>query len=158
MTEKDINKLKASPKIDKLIAKKVMGWKAVYVRGGSDFSIGDGYKSFKTCAADCKKGEYPVLHWMIETGEIGYGMDWSPSTDMTKAWSVATKLRAAGKYVGVAIGPGFVRASVQEWRDEYADPLTAWVGFDGECAMDADTAPLAICKAALKSLTKAHMR
>ncbi len=95
-------------------------------------------------------------HWQTINGKNGYPVatgtmhdEWQPSTNIAHAWEAAEKL-----HIGVLpIGDGL-------WRAGFSDPksfVNWWEAAEyGPCATiaEADTAPLAICRAALKAVGK----
>jgi len=68
-----------------------------------------------------------------------YEHEWHPSTSISDAWQVVEKVTSGG--------------DAFEMGCPYQDKDDWWVKFSrNECAIEADTAPLAICKAALKAV------
>ena len=96
----DVDSLEAGPKLDALIAEKVMG------------------------------GKLGLRGMGVSWDTVGYG--WSPSTSIADAWEVVLKLQ--GFSIGKVGGSG-------EWCCSCYGGLAS-----------ADTAPLAICRAALKAV------
>lgn len=118
--------LPAGRELDALIAEKVMGWAPVH--DGLNFRWADG-------------GDYEKRH--------RYVCDWSPSTDIAAAWQVVERMDSLGWYLTIdRLSSG---ERVRFWRCE-------WMRYTeenekcGDCWEDADTAPLAICRAALEAV------
>ncbi len=123
--------LPAGPALDRLIAVKVMGWEQTYVHpSGSLISYGG-----RVITESSSK--------VIETKKDGSArrIDFQPSRDIAHAWEVVEKLKA--------LEPSLT------WSDEQQ----GWFfNFDkrpaGEQVLE-DTAPLAICRAALLAVANA---
>jgi hypothetical protein len=139
MTRDEILNMPAGREMNALIAEKVTGWKAIHAEykcngeyffrcdacggygHGNCYGNGDG-------AIQIKCGEYTVC---CDEAEMP-----AYSTDISAAWEVVEKMKADGWEFYF------------EWKDE------PWALFENdECLLDkyadADTVPLAICKAAL---------
>lgn len=117
----DIDTMEAGPKLDSLVAEKVMGLRKS-MSGGFD---GNDHEA-----------------WFRENG--GKVSDFAPppySSEIAAAWLVVGKLRP-GKFVWIKDCGGF------GWRVEIlsSSPTDVQIDF----AVVANTAPLAICRAALK--------
>ena len=125
MNTPDIDTLPAGPELDALIAEKVMGW---------EWNIRNGQ-----CYAE---------HWCSNAADCW--PEWSPSTDITAAWEVVEKLRnwPNGHYWLSLSQIAGVRG---EWRSGFSYGGMA-VNHSPKFVV-ADTAPLAICRAALKAIT-----
>ena len=123
-----IDEIPAGREMDALIAEKVMGWKPVPINHWLPEGKG--------------RGDKPCL-WLFnhhpQYGEQTRSMcDFRPSTDISAAWEVAERIYQKGAQFSVKIGrPG-------GWR--------AWVGLNVGSDAVAPTAPLAICRAALKTV------
>ena len=141
MTDEEIDKLEEGPELDRLVAERVMGW------------------------------TYDEPRWLTSDGKpTGWNGDahriFSPSTDIAAAWVVITQAQAfllkAGDIPGdwvALLGSGiddkpFWSASFgcldpMDWRD-------ATERDHSDCVHgDADSSPLAICRAALKAVMRA---
>ena len=110
--------MKLGPELDRLIAEKVMGWRA------SSSGLNE-------------RGSPPDCWWDGERNRLQ--AKWSPSTNIAHAWEVVKKLR------NIMVGPwGNSRWAVCAIQDGDWD-CCDWFSV-------ADTAPHAICLAALKSV------
>ena|SRR3990167_916449 len=131
MTNDDIDKLEAGPELDALVATRVMGWKlgephflhGELMHGGSVEEVWEG----------------PGLPRADGSSPVSWGF--KPSINIAAAWEVVEKLNAKFKYIDIATGDGW---------------LCMVNSFDGnnpvfETEGRAITAPLAICRAALKA-------
>jgi hypothetical protein len=144
MTETEIDALVAGAELDSLIAKEVMGW-----GGPAQVDDGLGVQTWEDWIV--KQGNLPGRYQAWDPmkhfhGEYKRVVDWSPSTDLNDAWEALNdcshctiQIRKDGWYCGLT----------RKWA-ELRRPI--WLGNDGpqSCAM-ASTAPLAICRALLKT-------
>lgn len=121
MTMDEIVNMVEGRELDALIAEKVMGWF-------------DYYPHFST--------EHHFSGWFAEVPKDKLGIcmadeDWSPSTDIAAAWEVVEKVDA-----------DLDARCVDVWRD--ANHWNFSIHYDKRVSIaSADTAPLAICRAAL---------
>ncbi len=120
--------MQAGEEMNRLIANKVMGWS----KGHDDDCYMDGIEEVWT--------DYDPVY---------AGRTFNPSTNIAHAWEVVEKL-----HIGVLpIGDGL-------WRAGFSDPksfVNWWEQAEyGACETmaEADTAPLAICRAALGAVGK----
>lgn len=131
METSDIRTLAAGPELDALVATKVMGWRI------------------------SKNGHY----WVDTLGEHmahledGPWLDagdkpWSPSEDMDAAWDVVKLLR---KRFGIVEVHGHDDTKDPGADDEDSD-VTFWECGVHELFCSGGTAPLAICRAALRAV------
>jgi hypothetical protein len=130
-----VSSVEAGPSIDADVAEKVMGWRReLYAGRFYWFGPYDGRRHIRVTYDDVELGEDAVLAFAEESDTEC----WSPSTDIVTAWQVVEHLFAAGWALNIAgeRGPG------RPWDVRY------WKGGERGMAF-ADTAPLAICKAAL---------
>lgn len=123
----DVDKLEAGPEIDALVAEKVMGWKPDDDDGHAWEDADGDWKAHR------KDGP-----WM-DTGEV----IWSPSTDIAAAWEVVEK---------------FSKFRIDN-HGHYDDPKLRYMCEVYDEARDlhsgrvfGETAPLAICRAALRAV------
>lgn len=137
----DIDALEAGRKLDELVATQVMGWR---IGDWLDETDG-GYNLFD------KDGSY-ASPWDAPPDfafELQPRHRWSPSTDIMAAWQVVESLQKLGFIVEVGCDPisngGLCSASVFEYDD-----LTPTMLVEQIC----NTAPEAICRAALKAVSK----
>lgn len=131
--------MKAGRKLDALIAERVMGWRLEDYGEGSIYF----YAPRGTCGASCDHH----LHLLPEF-----------STDIADAWSVVEKMKADKGFISIT------------FYEDYPNKRTPSQGMDGppykahwsvsglgigyqEGKIAADTAPHAICLAALKALS-----
>jgi hypothetical protein len=148
--------VKAGPKLDALVAEKVMGWVDATDWGTPDWQGGDAYPSeffpsefFKVAHAiegDSLKIDYVLCHHNL----------WRPSTSIADAWEVVEKLAADRVRPRNSEGQPANRFAIEihpfggTW---WAGWTIEWSGgSDVLTGATADTAPLAICLAALKAV------
>jgi len=144
MTNEEIDKLEAGPEIDALIAEKVMGWYPMitraYKRDHSHF-LGGHYQTREQCMLECAFDMEPVLFWGNGTGStFGKTEDnWHPSLSISDAWEVAHShaCESAHKFS--------VECEHSVWL----------ASVSGLYEAEAEAAPLAICRAALKATLSA---
>ena len=116
----------AGPELDRLVAEKVMGWDPDNQANNSEFNP----QWF-----DSRHGFW----WIGEWGEEGT-YSWSPSAIIAHAWEVVERMRGQGLWFQLtAPHPGSIDP---QWR----------CSFGGVYLGIGDTAPLAICRAALKAV------
>ena len=118
--------MEAGRELDALIAEKVMGWEAT--ADGLYWDARQKRTRLVLGSAIAKKREEMGI-------ENGPGFVFAPSTDIAAAWEVVEKADLWSLYGSIGDGP--YRACIQFE--------------DREGLMTADTAPLAICLAALKA-------
>lgn len=122
----NIDEMKAGREMDALVAEKVMGWKRFAV---------------------CDKLHPPYMEETRHTFAHGFP---DYSTDITAAWEVAEKMRVAVMPID---GGGWAAKDISI-DATHGTELYIIPGSDEECYgwTKADTAPLAICRAALKAV------
>ena len=135
----DIDKLEAGPETDVLMAERVMGWKTLPNPDGSItiYNQADKYLGLIWCEVD-----YPDC-----------GPYWQPSTDIAAAWEVIEKLADEGHCPGLIYDDnGHWALSLEGAQDVPIgpDPQDIATSFFVNADMWCDTAPLTICRAALK--------
>ena len=121
--------MKAGRELDTLVAEKVMGWEAT--ADGLYWDARQKRTRLVLGSAIAKKREEMGI-------ENGPGFVFAPSTDIAAAWEVVEKADLWSLYGSIGDGP--YRACIQFE--------------DREGLMTADTAPLAICIAALKAVSQ----
>ena len=140
MNAEDIDKLEAGRELDALIAEKVMGWKwfldAANLGSGPQYRYLDEPKQW---------WNPPRLEWdgVSKIAIAHRPTEYQPpeySSDIAAAWEVVEKLREMGFPVHIQCGQ--YHYGVVGYRDVLKDE---WVW--------AKSAPLAICRAALKALS-----
>jgi len=151
------DEMQAGRELDALVAEKVMGWKLESIIDDSGHFTGsvmwleprDGFAGLEwTGYVSEELPEFSAeLRCMNGFGGMTVvtapGIEWNPSGRMSHAWRVAERL---GNKI-VMRGPG---ATDMEWG---AAGYDRWVAeFDGRGVAQADTVPLAICRAALKAV------
>lgn len=123
--------LKASRELDALIAEKVMGWEMVDATIYRWWGLVMGPKEFSTIRAVA----------LIPPGETEIQLVPSYSTDIEAAWEVVESLQIKGY--------GFILDNMEHflgnWQAHFELNANAW-------AEEANSAPLAICRAALKAI------
>ena len=135
MTPEDIDKLEACRELDALIAEKVMGWKwfigVANLGSGPKYRYLDEPRVWNPPRVEWDgKTEMPVNHPIIDTQRHP-----DYSSDIAAAWEVVEKYKGWGSGVQVRIVNRFAQALILEQHSQ------------------ADTVPLAICRAALKALS-----
>ena len=121
--------MEAGRELDTLVAEKVMGWEAT--ADGLYWDARQKRTRLVLGSAIAKKREEMGI-------ENGPGFVFAPSTDIAAAWEVVEKADLWSLYGSIGDGP--YRACIQFE--------------DREGLMTADTAPLAICLAALKAVSQ----
>lgn len=121
--------MKAGRELDTLVAEKVMGWEAT--ADGLYWDARQKRTRLVLGSVIAKKREEMGI-------ENGPGFVFAPSTDIAAAWEVVEKADLWSLYGSIGDGP--YRACIQFE--------------DREGLMTADTAPLAICLAALKAVSQ----
>ncbi len=131
--------------LDVLVAEKVMGWQKEHRYEG-------GIIRWRGTPPAADRFGY------VYTGE-GAARQWSPSTDIAAAWQVVEVMTARMGYDNIGFlwqGPLFKPEHRYMTAEGYPLGTTCWYviletdGYRG--AVCADTAPLAICRAALQAL------
>jgi len=134
MTRDEILNMPAGREMDALIAEKVMGWNIL--------TKPDGYRYWADTDGEFACG-VPPEEGYFEDEEDLHLLKWHPSESILWAWDVVEVLR--GKFWSTTITQWdhsrktVVTCEYRSGRGEHKAPLYA----------DADTAPLAICRAAL---------
>ena len=130
----------AGPKLDALVAEHVMGWEHLDSWMGSPLAKGwDGFWD----------GEWVRWITLPESDDENMAKPWSPSTDIVAAWKVVEKMREGYSISIHTIG------SIWQCTLEIKDHKTRFpveVAHAGDAFADADTAPLAICRATLMAV------
>lgn len=130
MTNEEIDKMEAGPEMDALVAEKVMGWKLGKPRWVYTEELYGRVKS-QAWEGSTKDG-------MTQTIE-----SWRPSTEITAAWLVVEKIG------------GVFRLEKYPHPDSFQGyPGICWVADFHIASSLAETAPLTICRAALKAVNK----
>jgi hypothetical protein len=137
----------AGPELDRMVGERVMGWKLV-----SGFS------------ADSINGwgaSHDGIHFArIFCGACGYdgiGEWFSPSTNIAHAWEVVERMRSLG-FVPIVRGPGIYTVGDgyykhDQWFAGFQSGATESMPiYEKEGESHADTAALAICRAALAAV------
>jgi hypothetical protein len=135
MNPTEIDKMEAGPELDALVAKKVMGWKL------EPYTAYCGGTPEQARQEAIKQGWY---YWEDENGDEIPGQleDNSFSTDIAAAWKVVELLNKKFKTFVEFIG---VNIPVMDWRVVLFSDSSPVVSLGR-------TAPLAICRAALKAV------
>lgn len=145
----NIDDMPAGPELDRLVAEKVMGWTAAP-------------ESVATC------GAWPNCWTVSKHGHIRN--NWFPSTNIDHAWEVVERIRGLSSFKPLLTSAEFdaLPDDQQEggnWVYPWVDVCALLDGDGFECSIyhgagteqtlgesHADTAPLAICRAALKAV------
>ena len=125
----DIDKMEAGREMDALVAE-LMGW-----------TVNKELKTFTTWVAITSGDDWCGIRPLCGTTKGVWG-NWSPSTDISAAWPVVEKLQS------MEITIRFHPQHRGPWK-------VTLFGLDGNLTFItefADTAPLAICRAALKAV------
>ena len=138
MTREEIEKMESGPELDALVAEKVMGW-CLFKNCGETWACPGKHCPDKQNRKKCGRKEYDrklaqgcgdIL--MFKGRHYGFfPPGWSASTDISAAWQVAATLSQFA-----------VKRMIGRWE------VLCFDGITGHKA-SADTAPLAICRAAL---------
>ncbi len=122
-----MNEIKPGPELNTLIAEKVMGWTLTEEKGPNS---------------------YDYFCWKSADGKVGHSNNmFMPSTNIADAWKVVEKLRDKSLQFELRVSPGTLwivwvaRLSMIPFQE---DELLA--------EAKGDTAPYAICLAALKAI------
>lgn len=126
----EIDNLEAGRELDALVAEKVMGWTL-----GKPHLL-HGYLMHGSVEIECWEGS--LKDNVTQTKD-----SWHPSTDIRWAWEVVEKL----KRYGFELGYQFDESGELEWDASFDMERHS----EAHCVY-APTAPLAICKAALKAV------
>lgn len=132
MIPDEIDNLEAGPELDTLIAERVMGWVVgpeEYVHG-HNMHVGSFERSWVGSKCDGRT-------WLVG--------GFKPSTDIAAAWQVVEKLKG---------NPG---DDLKDWHWNpeivWLDDNRGWAVVFNEQEASAPTAPLAICRAALRAIS-----
>ena len=123
----NVDEMEAGPELDALIAEKVMEWTGVHYRAG--------YSDEECTSPSGLYGKGPDGRVFLSK---------SYSTDIAAAWPVLEKINNAFGIMILVLPDG--RTEVQRMRPRSLE------GFTEKITVSADTAPLAICRAALKAI------
>jgi hypothetical protein len=123
--------LPAGPELDKLIADKVIGKQAIIVDG--------------QCRMLWIEGQLDRPHFFHK-----YSNPWAPSTEIADAWIVVEMLW--NNFWPVGSGGPRLQATIYLQRSEWVCDICD-EGLFLRVSARAETAPLAICRAALKAVT-----
>ena len=142
-----IDSMPAGREMDALVAEQVMGWKIVQ---GSEWNPSREamdqipYEPHLVCWMDGTLNLYrpldnPVHGWSMQE-------DWYPSSDIAAAWMVVEKISLLHNWDLCPI----------EWKSNYSIHTVCFVIYDSTTSYTGkgSTAPLAICRAALKAVMK----
>ena len=136
----DIDKLEAGPETDALVGKHVMGWTLTDTVNVTWDEVAE-YRKRPTVSTSDNIGSR-VWNNNRRVDE------WCPSTDIVAAWEVVEKLEynwTLGRDVGQC-GDDYETSGDKLYRFVYSAPGMPMQG------ISANTAPLAICHAALKAI------
>ena len=85
---------------------------------------------------------------VYDDGKYGARISFSPSSDISAAWEVVDKFKQEGKWMSVST---FISSLEDKWACEFMNDGAKDEFLD---CVEADTAPLAICRAALLTVLK----
>ena len=140
LTNEQIDSMPAGCEMDALVADRVMQWQHIDWWMGSLLAKGwDGFWD----------GEWVRWITIPESDADDRAEPWSPSTDIMAAWQVIEKMREGYSISIHTIG------SIWQCTLEIKDHKTRFpveVAHAGDAFADADTAPLAICRATLMAV------
>jgi hypothetical protein len=139
-----VNDMPAGREMDALVAEKVMGCKVSHLPfpGGQE-----------RVSCGCRNGEHPGPH--DNTDPVWDDILAYYSTDIAAAWKVVEKLRGELSWAdGFQLSQS---ALGQEWQNFPEAPQNGYAatftnGYENEASATAETAPLTICRAALKAV------
>jgi len=134
MTTKEIDNLEAGSKMNALVAEKVMGCKVEYKHKGAPEE--------PSCGCNERRPHNQLWNELSDDLLADY------STSISAAWEVLEKFRGNGKEWELVIGLNNYTISNMDCEGQF---LPGWTYNDGIILVDAPTAPLAICRAALKA-------
>jgi hypothetical protein len=135
----NIDELEAGADLDELVAERVMGWKLV---PNTAYVV--------TVEAAIKAGKY---EWDDAEGNYiadGLGYDHEFSTDLAAAWQVVERMGKLGKWCQMRTPWGKGKDDDGYWAGFTSHLTTGWNGKPDHWTQ-ADTLPLAICRASLKA-------
>jgi hypothetical protein len=136
--------MNAGRELDALVAEKVMGW--IWMR---DPACGEGVYLRSPATVGMLRPEYLAANRVDGyEGEIPRSVP-HYSTDIAAAWVIVEHLRKQGKALVVAVTQSEV--CVDNYNID-GIPLAGWTWESPTCHASAETAPHAICLAALKAL------
>ena len=134
----DVDKMEAGRELDALVAEKIMGWQ---LRDSMTDEI-------VTEDSDYREAAYnDGWHWDGRGGRLE-AWQWQPSIDIVAAWEVVERLCELPS-VGIII------KAYPKWNEKHErNFLYGYVATFPDLGLQAvaDTAPLAICRAALKAI------
>ena len=148
MRVKSMSKLQAGNELDTIIATKVMGWRRL---SWHDYHATLGIRDARTTTL--------TYGWHTATGEMvdnrAEDCDdyycpeaaWSPSTNIAAAWQVVEKL---GNWHGFDFRLWLEYDANGQWQAGWFE--NGYDGLESRCSAMAGTAPLAVCRAALKAI------
>lgn len=121
----------AGPETDAVVAERVMGWKAVWVRGWNEgYFVGGHYSSKRAAQLACRElaprdePARPIMLWSDGTGRtFGKGASWSPSTEDAAATEMEEVIdrRGIAHLYTVALSLDVMsKHGWQDWRDTWA--------------------------------------
>lgn len=144
MTPEDIDKLEAGRELDALIAERVMGWK--WCASPNTFKPGRPWRRwlaepYRNMPVWDGVTEMPIDGLFDEESNVLYY-----STDIAAAWEVVEKLRETWPVVLVTVGPKHYDVEI---NTDKGSPSHYRLVEDAQ----AETLPLAICRAALKAIS-----
>lgn len=148
MTPEEIDAMEAGPELDLQVARHVMGMRAAWTVAEILTVADDGYPYVARGVEDGKNC------MLLYTRSDGVNR-WSPSTNIAEAWQVIEALQNKKSYRGCELTNFSQNFMEYHWHMEFNyfvsiadDPLDdPEIGYE---SADANTAPLAICRAALK--------
>lgn len=129
----DIDAMPSGPELDRLVAEKVMGWK--WYSPGHYAMAADGAQS----------------QWTGPLATSKHNASWSPSTRIEHAWELMNKLYDPVVFSGEG---GLWHAATMDYGDGFGD---GWIDTGIDYHATADTAPLAICRCALKKFIRSYV-
>ena len=142
-----MSELEPGPELDALVAEKVMGWKRLEP---------DTHHKFGFYGSDPQRNPEGTIFigTQEEYGRLSVGgswlltNQWSPSTSIADAWEVVEKMQSMNNQRDIHIECLLDKWSVSMCHFERDGESMEW----GDWTIDANTAPHAICLAALKAV------
>jgi len=137
LTHEQINEMEAGQRVDALIAELVMGWEK-RDEPDAEWFLFDNHEKLGDKTIFWEQRHY--LRCACASGWFTF----RPSTDIAAAWVVVEKLHKLGSSIQLH---GVIGAVTETYCCEFVPKHR----YNYSCG---DTAPLAICRAALKAVTK----
>ncbi|MGI4864175.1 MAG: BC1872 family protein [Janthinobacterium lividum] len=140
LTRQEIENMPAGPAINQLVAEKILGRIWVHTAKTNNLIDPDDWPVWQVAFNDIEVGKGDVGNPV--GGAMGY------STDIARAWQVVEKMHADGWGYGLSAG----RATIDPLPGHRLPDCTFYTRDGRQGWNQAETAPIAICRAALLAL------